>query len=61
MKQEPSPSFNLAFLTIDRLVKAGLLRADRRQALITKMSTGTMSSEDWRLEVELTKTQEELQ
>jgi hypothetical protein len=61
MKQEPSPSFHLAFLTFDRLVKAGLLRADRRHALISKMSAGTITSEDWRLEIELTEIKEERQ
>jgi hypothetical protein len=52
MSQVPSPSFHLALLTVDKLVKAGLLRADRREAVVNRISAGNMTSEDWKAEIE---------
>lgn len=53
MSKEATPSVKLATLTVDRLIKSGLLRADKRDALIAKISDGTMRSEDWKLEIDL--------
>lgn len=47
------PSDVLAGQVIDRLIAAGLLRAEKRDALVAKMSSGGLKSEDWRLEIEL--------
>lgn len=52
MSQVPSPSFKLAFLAVDQLVKACLLRVDRREAVINRISAGNMTSEDWKAEIE---------
>ena len=53
MSEGISPSANLAALTVDRLVVSGLLRADKRDALIAKVAAGTMSGVDWKLEIDL--------
>lgn len=53
MTDEGSPSAKLAALTVDRLIASGLLRADKRDALIAKVAAGTMSGADWKLEVDL--------
>lgn len=58
MTEVPSPSATLAEETVDRLIKAGLLRADKRQALIGKISSGSMSGADWRLEIDLAQEKE---
>ncbi|KQY29497.1 hypothetical protein ASD38_09160 [Caulobacter sp. Root487D2Y] len=47
------PSEELAALTVDRLIKSGLLRADKRAALIEKVAAGTMKGEDWKSEIDL--------
>lgn len=48
-----TPSAALAAVTVDRLIEQGLLRAEKRDALIAKIATGTMKGDDWRIEVEL--------
>lgn len=48
-----SPSANLAALTVDRLIASGLLRADKRDSLVAKVATGTMTGADWKLEIDL--------
>lgn len=53
MSDEATPSAKLAALTVDRLVTSGLLRADKRDALVAKIAAGTMRSEDWKVEIEL--------
>lgn len=53
MSDVKSPSDILAAQVIDRLIAAGHLRADKRDALISKMAAGTFKAEDWRLEIEL--------
>lgn len=53
MTDAPTPSASLAALTVDRLIASGLLRAERREALITKISAGTMQGDDWKLEIDL--------
>lgn len=53
MSDEAVPSAKLAALTVDRLIQSGLLRADKRDALIAKIAAGTMRGEDWKLEIDL--------
>lgn len=53
MNKETLPSARLAALTVDRLIKSGLLRAERRDALIAKVADGAMSGSDWELEIDL--------
>jgi len=48
-----TPSAALAALTVDRLIEQGLLRVEKRDALIAKIASGTMKGDDWRIEVEL--------
>lgn len=47
------PSTELATLTVDRLIQFGLLRAEKRDALIAKIGAGSMKGEDWKLEIDL--------
>lgn len=61
MSEPKSPSMNLAELTVDRLVASGLLRADKREALIAKIAAGTMSGADWKLEIDLAASKAESQ
>lgn len=49
----PSPSDELANLIVEDLVKEGLIRPEKQDALVKKIAKGTMRSLDWRLEVEL--------
>jgi hypothetical protein len=53
MSDTETPSAKLAALTVDRLIRSGLLRADRRDALIAKIAKGSMHGADWKLEMEL--------
>jgi hypothetical protein len=53
MSNEAVPSAKLAGLTVDRLIQSGLLRADKRNALIAKIAAGIMRGEDWKLEIDL--------
>jgi hypothetical protein len=53
MTDVKSPSDILAGQVIDRLIAAGHLRADRREALVSKMGAGNLKAEDWKLEIEL--------
>lgn len=53
MSETKSPSTNLAELTVDRLIASGLLRAEKRDAVIAKVAAGTMSGADWKLEIDL--------
>lgn len=61
MSDEATPSANLAALAVDRLIASGLLRADKRDALIGKIATGTMQAEDWKLEIDLASAKAEAQ
>jgi hypothetical protein len=47
------PSENLAAMAVDRLIQSGLLRADKRDALISKIASGSMKGEDWKSEIDL--------
>jgi hypothetical protein len=53
MNQLESPSRKLATLVVNRLVGAGLLRADRQETLVAKIAAGEMKSDDWKLEIDL--------
>jgi len=53
MSDDAVSSAKLAELTVDRLIQSGLLRADKREALIAKIAAGTMSGADWKLEIDL--------
>jgi len=53
MTQEVAPSAKLAALTVDRLISSGLLRSEKRDALIAKIAAGSMSGTDWKLEIDL--------
>lgn len=53
MSDEVVPSAKLAALTVDRLIQSGLLRVDKRDALIAKIAAGTMQGTDWKLEIDL--------
>ncbi|PTQ59142.1 hypothetical protein C8J45_11612 [Sphingomonas sp. PP-CE-3G-477] len=48
-----TPSEQLATRSIDRLVAAGLVRAEQRERMIDKIASGAMKGSDWRLEIEL--------
>lgn len=58
MTDEAAPSAKLAALTVDRLIASGLLRADKRDALVAKIAAGTMSGADWKLEIDLASAKE---
>jgi len=53
MTAAPSPSEALAREVVDRLIAAGLLRPDKRDALTAKIAAGNMKGEDWKLEIDL--------
>lgn len=53
MTASNSPSEILSATVIDRLIESGLVRADKRDALISRIANGAMQGEDWRLEIEL--------
>jgi hypothetical protein len=59
MTDTSSPSEVLSTEAIDRLIGAGLLRADKRDALIAKVASGNMKGEDWRLEINLAQAKSE--
>lgn len=53
MTDEVTPSKKLSALTVDRLIQSGFLRAEKREALISKIAGGTMQGADWKLEIDL--------
>lgn len=53
MTDETSPSAKLSIEVVDRLIAAGLVRADKRDALIQNIAGGSMAGLDWKLEIEL--------
>ena len=53
MTDTPSPSEGLAKDVVDRLIDAGLLRADKRAILTAKIASGGMKGDDWKLEIDL--------
>jgi hypothetical protein len=50
---KPSPSETLSAELVDRLIAAGLLRANKRDALIAKIAAGDMRGQDWKHEIDL--------
>lgn len=53
MTEAISPSETLSAEVVDRLIKAGLIRAGKRDGLIAKIASGHMQGADWKLEIEL--------
>ena len=53
MSDDPTPSTKLAALVVDRLIASGLMRAEKRDLLIAKVGTGSMSGADWKLEIDV--------
>ena len=53
MTVKPSPSETLSAELVDCLIAAGLLRANKRDALIAKISAGKMRGQDWKYEIDL--------
>jgi hypothetical protein len=53
LTDNPSPSEALSKEVVDRLIEAGLLRTEKREALIAKIASGSMKGVDWKLEIEL--------
>lgn len=53
-----SPSEALSCEVVDRLIAAGLLRADNRDALVAKIASGEMKGADWKLEIDLAQSKE---
>ena len=58
MSEEITPSAKLAALAVERLIASGLLRANKRDAMIAKIAAGIMSSADWKLEIDLASAKE---
>ena len=48
-----TPSQELAARAVDCLLTAGLIRAEQRERIISRIATGTMKGGDWKLEIEL--------
>lgn len=53
MTTDEKPTSQLATLVVDRLIKDGLLRPEKRDQLITKVAAGEMKEGDWNLEIDL--------
>lgn len=53
MNDSEVPSEKLAKLVVNRLIEAGLLRADKYDSLASKIATGEMQGNDWKLEIDL--------
>lgn len=56
MTEVPSPSKSLSAIVVECLINNGLLRADKRDALIAKIASGNMKGDDWKLEIDLAQT-----
>lgn len=50
---EQSPSERLAACVIEELVTSGLLRENSLKTFLTKVASGKVTVEDWKLELEL--------
>lgn len=53
MTTDEKPASQLAALVVDRLIKDGLLRREKRDQLIAKVAAGEMKEGDWNLEIDL--------
>ena len=53
MTVDEKPASQLATLVVDRLIKDGLLRSEKRDQLIAKVAAGEMKEGDWHLEIDL--------
>ncbi len=56
MSEKVTPSAQLAVLVVDRLIRSGLIRPEKRGALLTKIEAGTMRETDWKHEIDLAST-----
>ena len=54
-----SPSEELAQKIIDRLVQEKLLTLERSQRLVNKLANGRISTEDWKVDIELSQEMQE--
>lgn len=50
---EETPSELLATRVIEQLVASGLLRESSRKTFLSKVASGKVKGEDWKLELEL--------
>lgn len=50
-EHEVPPNKQLASVIADALVSAGLTSPSRKDSLVTKLSTGQISTEEWRTEI----------
>lgn len=53
MSDDTTPSVKLAVLTVDHLIAAGLVRADKREAAVAAVASGNMKAADWKNEIDL--------
>jgi hypothetical protein len=53
MIDEVTPAEMLATLTVDQLIAAGLVRADKRDTTIAAVASGNMKTADWKNEIDL--------
>jgi len=53
MNESKLPSEELSSQIADALVSSGLLRGERRDAVVSKLASGGMSGADWKEEVDL--------
>lgn len=52
MTDEKSPSETLAAQIVDQLIQSGLVRAEKRDSVITKIASGDMKGLDWKNEID---------
>lgn len=53
MSEEKSPSETLASQIVDQLIQSGLVRAEKRDSVVTKIASGDMKGLDWKNEIDL--------
>jgi hypothetical protein len=53
MSEEKSPSETLASQIVDQLIQSGLVRAEKRDSVVTKIVSGDMKGLDWKNEIDL--------
>ena len=53
MTTPTKPSDVLAAKIVDRLIEQKLVRPERRDAMVARIASGAIKSDDWRLEIDL--------
>ncbi len=53
MSETKNLSEQLAARVADKLIETGLLRQERKQAMITELASGKMKPEAWKVHIEL--------